>query len=69
MILKIVQADRASNTDCYGILLLLLWFCVSQTKSKTLGKVKNIKDALYLKHILTRKIITIRELLLTAESQ
>ena len=44
LISKIVQVDRASSADCYGILLLLLWFCVNQTKSKILGKAKNIKD-------------------------
>lgn len=43
MIPKIVQVDRASNTDCYGIFLLLLWFCVNQTKSKILGKTENTK--------------------------
>ena len=42
---KIVQVDRASNADYYGIFLLLLWFRVNQTKNKILGKVKNIKDS------------------------
>ena len=45
LISKIVQADRASNADCYDIFSLLLWFPVNQTKSKILGKVKNIKDS------------------------
>ena len=45
LISKIVQVVRASSTDCYGIFLLLFRFCVNQTKSKLLGKVKNIKES------------------------
>ena len=48
-------------------IFVVLWFRVNQTKRKILRKVKNVKASFIPSiYISTRKIITIREMLLTA---
>ena len=38
LISKIVQMDRASNADCYGIFLLLIMISCKPNKEQSIGK-------------------------------